>query len=141
MSAREHEGDVERSLTVVAKEKGWVPHQAWLSKCLQLHNVAAVHQGIILAGPTGSGKSAALEALVGALCICERSSSLRGSEHNHRLQRLFPMIVDDFADMFGSVRGEQGWVDGIFTATLRKANRVHASLFVEIYFLHNSQVI
>lgn len=90
--------------------------------------------GIILVGPSGSGKSACVQALIDALCVNGRglsrnsqsrsTGSAQHAEHNHRLQKLNPCVVDDYDSMFGYINQQNDWVDGIFTHIFRKANRV-----------------
>jgi len=53
-----------------------------------------------------------------------RAAGQQQSENNHRLQKINPCVVDDYATMFGYLNQQNDWVDGIFTHTWRKANRV-----------------
>ena len=85
-----------------------------------------------MAGPPGSGKSAIVQTLVDALCVTPRGLS-RGStrsrasdltETNHKLQKLYPLVVDDLSLIFGHLNQNHDWVDGIFTSAWRKASRV-----------------
>ena len=39
--------DVESAVEKAASEYGLIPHKAWRDKCMQLYNVAQVHQGNI----------------------------------------------------------------------------------------------
>ena len=48
-------------------EKGLQAHPTWLNKCIQLYETYLVRHGIMLVGPSGSGKSAIMECLAGAL--------------------------------------------------------------------------
>lgn len=89
--------------------------------------------GTIVAGPPGSGKSSCIETLVEALSLSprEKSGKSRVSRHstvplesNHKLQRINPVVVDDDSLMFGYINQNQDFVDGIFTTTFKKANRV-----------------
>lgn len=66
-----------------------------------------------------------------ALCVQARgmsrqshaSKSSVASENMHKLQRIYPLMVDDLSLMFGSL-SHGDWVDGIVTSAIRKANRV-----------------
>lgn len=85
-----------------------------------------------MAGPPGSGKSSVLQCVVEALCVTPRglsrsSSRTRGtdlSETNHKLQKLYPLVVDDLSLIFGYLNQNNDWVDGIFTSAWKKAIRV-----------------
>lgn len=89
--------------------------------------------GVILVGPSGSGKSACIQALIDALCANPRGLSRQSNsntkaaqqaEVNHRLLKINPCVVDDYKTMFGHLNQQNDWVDGIFTHSWRKANRV-----------------
>ena len=74
-----------------------------------------------------------------ALCVTPRgmsrsSNRTKGSdmaETNHKLQKLYPLVVDDLSHMFGHLNQNHEWVDGIFTSAWKKATRVntHYSLY------------
>ena len=99
----------------------------------------ALFVGIIVAGPPGSGKSSVIQSLVDALCVSprgmSRATSTRGggarpsdptdiADTNHKLQKLFPLVVDDLSLIFGHLNHNHDWVDGIFTSAWKKASRV-----------------
>ncbi|XP_075255403.1 dynein axonemal heavy chain 5-like isoform X4 [Convolutriloba macropyga] len=109
----------------------------WIEKCVHLYTASLTNHGMILCGPTGSGKSRSLSTLVDALAKLETPSSVSmvsehaQSEHSgnttmgavsHRLVRINPRAIDSPAQMFGYYQGTE-WVDGLFTTILRKANR------------------
>ncbi|XP_064629693.1 uncharacterized protein LOC135488785 isoform X2 [Lineus longissimus] len=130
VSAKSKYQDVEAAIIQTAKSKNLIPHRPWLDKCMQLYNVAQVHQGIIVAGPPGTGKSSIIETLVESLCVNIRGLSRSTvntqpgaqAESNHRLQKINPLVVDENELMFGHLQNRD-WVDGIFTSAWRKANR------------------
>ena len=127
-----HTHDLELAVETKAAEMGLVAHKPWLDKCMQLYSVSQVFQGIIVAGPPGSGKSSIVQTLVDALCnsprgmsrdsSCSHSSSM--AETSHKLQKIYPLAVDDFSLIFGHLNQNNDWVDGIFTSAWRKASRV-----------------
>lgn len=85
-----------------------------------------------MAGKSGSGKSTCIQTVVEALCLQARGMSRQSqsskvsqaSENLHKLQRIYPMMVDDLSLMFGSLDQNGDWVDGMVTSAIRKANRV-----------------
>lgn len=105
---------------------------------LQFMNSISNFSGVILVGPSGSGKSACVQALIDALCVNPRGMSRQSNsnakaggpqqaESNHRLLKINPCVVDDYQTMFGYLSHQGDWVDGIFTHSWRKANRVSMS--------------
>ncbi|XP_070568705.1 dynein axonemal heavy chain 5-like isoform X4 [Ptychodera flava] len=130
--ARKEQIDVEQAIIQKAQDNGLVPHAPWVNKAMQVYAVSKVSHGIIVAGPPGSGKSACIQTLVDALSGMSplppssrqsRTSSSALPQMTHKLQRINPLVVDDLSLMFGSLNQNHDWVDGVFTAAWRKANR------------------
>lgn len=89
--------------------------------------------GVIVAGPPGSGKTSCIQTLVDALSTQVRGGQSRQShisrtsnpaESQHKIIRINPMVVDEYSIMFGYLKDNHDWVDGIVTSSCRKANRV-----------------
>ncbi len=85
---------------------------AWLEKVLQLHNIIQLHHGLMMVGPSGSGKSSAWRILLTAL---ERFDKVEGRAH----------VIDPKAmskeELYGSLDpNTREWKDGLFTHNLRK---------------------
>ncbi|XP_025098007.1 LOW QUALITY PROTEIN: dynein gamma chain, flagellar outer arm-like [Pomacea canaliculata] len=129
-SAKSRTIDIESAIESKAQSLGHIAHKPWIAKCMQLYNLSQVHHGIIVAGKSGTGKSTCIETVVEALCVQARgmsrqshaSKSSVASENMHKLQRIYPLMVDDLSLMFGSL-SHGDWVDGIVTSAIRKANR------------------
>ena len=51
----------------VVESKGLQKHPSWLNKCVQLYETYQVRHGIMVVGPAGSGKSAIIDCVAGAL--------------------------------------------------------------------------
>ena len=51
----------------VVEERGLQKHPSWLNKCIQLYETYLVRHGIMVVGPSGSGKSAIIDCLAAAL--------------------------------------------------------------------------
>lgn len=59
-------GSFHAALQAAIKDSGLQAHGPWLSKCLQLHDTLQVRHGVIVVGPSGSGKSAMIDSLAAA---------------------------------------------------------------------------
>ncbi|XP_059166583.1 dynein axonemal heavy chain 8-like [Physella acuta] len=119
--------DLEPALEKAAVESGLVPHKPWITKCNQLYTLSQVYNGVIVAGPPGSGKSTCIQTMVDALCLrnesLEENTKSTEGESMHKLLHINPMVVDDTALIFGCLGNNNDWIDGIFTHAIRKANR------------------
>lgn len=84
----------------------------WVEKVLQLYQITQLHHGLMMVGPSGSGKSMAWKVLLKAL---ERLEGVEGVSH----------IIDPKAiskeDLYGVLDpNTREWTDGLFTHILRK---------------------
>eukprot|EP01129_Flabellula_baltica_P006002 TRINITY_DN2210_c0_g1_i2.p1 TRINITY_DN2210_c0_g1~~TRINITY_DN2210_c0_g1_i2.p1 ORF type:complete len:4545 (+),score=1094.61 TRINITY_DN2210_c0_g1_i2:1851-13637(+) len=105
-------GDLKRHIYDIAAERFFVVGEMWLEKMLQLFLIQSLRHGVMLVGPSGSGKSSAWKVLLEAL---ERSSGRESRSY----------IIDPKAitkeELFGSLElTTREWTDGLFTHTLRK---------------------
>ncbi|XP_076466964.1 uncharacterized protein LOC143298129 [Babylonia areolata] len=133
VSAKSRSFDMEAAIENKAQDLGLIAHKPWVARCMQLYNLSQVHHGIIVAGRSGSGKSTCVQTVVEALCLQARGGASRqshssskasqSSENVHKLQRVYPLMVDNLDLMFGSLDQNGDWVDGIVTSAIRKANR------------------
>lgn len=85
---------------------------AWMEKILQLYQITELHHGLMMVGPSGSGKSSAWRTLLTAL---ERFDKIEGRSH----------VIDPKAlskeELYGSLDpNTREWKDGLFTHILRK---------------------
>uniref|UniRef100_A0A0X3P013 Dynein heavy chain, cytoplasmic n=1 Tax=Schistocephalus solidus TaxID=70667 RepID=A0A0X3P013_SCHSO len=88
------------------------PGSLWVEKVLQLYQITCIHHGLMMVGPSGSGKSMAWRALLKAL---ERVEGVEGVAH----------VIDPKSISKDSLYGyldpnTREWTDGLFTHTLRK---------------------
>jgi dynein heavy chain 1 len=92
-------------------EDGELGH-AWTEKVMQLYNIVQLHHGLMMVGPSGSGKSSAWRVLLAAL---ERFDGVEGRAH----------VIDPKAmtkeELYGSLDpNTREWKDGLFTHILRR---------------------
>ncbi|XP_037072682.1 LOW QUALITY PROTEIN: dynein heavy chain, cytoplasmic-like [Pollicipes pollicipes] len=95
---------------------GWVEKayagETWLDKVLQLYQITQLHHGLMMVGPSGSGKSSAWRVLLKALELLE---GVEGVAH----------VIDPKAISKEALYGvldpnTREWNDGLFTHTLRR---------------------
>ena len=85
--------------------------QNWVEKILQLHEVLSFRHGVMLVGPTGSGKSTSWKCLIEAMEIVE------GTKCESYV--IDPKAIDK-EQLYGSLDPTtMEWKDGVLTATLR----------------------
>jgi dynein heavy chain len=104
--------DVEAAMAKVATAKGLQLHPTWLAKCVQLYETYQVRHGIMLVGPTGSGKTAICETLAGALTE---------TGVKHVIWKMNPKAITA-PQMFGRMDASTGdWTEGVFAVLWRRA--------------------
>lgn len=84
----------------------------WLEKILQLYQIQRIHHGLMMVGPSGSGKSNAWQVLLSALEVVE---GVEGQSY----------VIDPKAMSKEALYGvldptTREWTDGLFTNILRK---------------------
>lgn len=55
----------------VCARKNYLPEEKFMQKVLQLYQILRLHHGVMMVGPSGSGKSAAWRVLIEALFMHE----------------------------------------------------------------------
>ena len=100
------------AIAAVSRELGYVDSVQWTDKILQLYDISALHHGVIMVGPSASGKTSAWSTLRLAV---ERTTGVKVSSHvidpkAVSKQELFG-VLDDVTLEF---------TDGIFTHLLRR---------------------
>lgn len=96
----------------VCKEKRLVPGDKWIAKILQLYQIQKIQHGLMMVGPSGTGKTNAWQVLLKAL---QRLDGVEGVAY----------VIDPKAmhkdQLYGTLDPTtREWNDGLFTHILRK---------------------
>ncbi|KAI0639011.1 dynein heavy chain [Trametes polyzona] len=99
-------------ISKVCAERRLVEGERWINKILQLYQIQKIQHGLMMVGPSGSGKSNAWQVLLAAL---ERLDGIEGVSY----------VIDPKAMHKDALYGTldpttREWNDGLFTHTLRK---------------------
>jgi dynein heavy chain 1 len=96
----------------VCSERHLVAGQAWIDKIVQLYQIQTISHGLMLVGPSGTGKTQAWQVLLAAL---ERVDGIEGASYV-----IDPKAIDKEA-LYGTLDPTtREWNDGLFTHILRK---------------------
>lgn len=99
-------------VSTICREWLLVDGDLWLDKAIQLYQIQNIHHGLMMVGPSGSGKSSAWKVLLAAL---ERIEEVESQSY----------VIDPKAVSKESLYGSldlttREWNDGLFTSILRK---------------------
>eukprot|EP00466_Bigelowiella_natans_P012270 jgi/Bigna1/52380/estExt_Genewise1Plus.C_70193 len=105
---------IREAVIEICKEKQLLPTDAWMTKIMELNQVQSINHGVILVGPSGTGKSSAWRVLLEAL---ERVDETKQKSKFH--------IIDPKAiskdELYGTLDATTlEWTNGVFTFILRK---------------------
>ncbi|KNE70419.1 hypothetical protein AMAG_14553, partial [Allomyces macrogynus ATCC 38327] len=103
---------LEEAIRAVCKERFLDPTEAWMSKILQLYQIQHIHHGLMMVGPSGTGKTTNWKVLLEALA---RVEGVEGVDY----------VIDPKAipkdNLYGTLDSTtREWTDGLFTSILRK---------------------
>uniref|UniRef100_A0A8C3XBZ8 Dynein axonemal heavy chain 1 n=1 Tax=Cyanoderma ruficeps TaxID=181631 RepID=A0A8C3XBZ8_9PASS len=93
----------------------------FVTKCIQLYETTVVRHGLMLVGPTGSGKTKSYEVLAAAMTSLKGQPAASGG--NYEAVRYF--VLNPKSITMGQLYGEfnlltHEWTDGIFSTLIRR---------------------
>lgn len=104
--------ELKSAIEQVMTERHLTMSEAWMTKILQLYQIQRIHHGVMMVGPSASGKSEVWKVLLQAL---QRVEGTEGVCHV-----IDPKVMSKEA-LYGNLDSTtREWTDGLFTATLRK---------------------
>ncbi|GAA5826137.1 hypothetical protein JCM11251_007177 [Rhodosporidiobolus azoricus] len=104
--------ELKEHIATVCKERHLVADETWLQKVVQLYQIQNIQHGLMMVGPSATGKTAAWRVLLAAL---ERLTGVEGVSYV-----IDPKAISKDA-LYGTLDPTtREWNDGLFTAILRK---------------------
>jgi dynein heavy chain, axonemal len=114
MPSGSQHGELKSALATVIENEKLIAHPTWCTKVVQLHETGLVRHGIMVVGPSGSGKSRIISSLQDALTQTTGVA--------HKRSRMNPKAIRA-EEMFGETDKLSGeWLDGIFATMWSKYN-------------------
>ena len=113
-SASSDHPELRSALAQVLTQNRLIAHHEWSRKVIQLYETTLVRHGVMMVGPTGSGKSEIIKSLLGSLTI--------STNVGHKQVRMNPKAIRA-EEMFGETDRLSGeWLDGVFASMWSKFN-------------------
>ncbi|KAK9242644.1 dynein heavy chain, N-terminal region 1-domain-containing protein [Lipomyces tetrasporus] len=106
--------ELEKWILTISSGNGLIAGDKWLTKSLQLYQIQNIHQGVMMVGESGCGKSSTWRILLRAL------HELDGKEG---VFHIIDSKVLSKENLYGNLdTTTREWTDGLFTGILRKIN-------------------
>ncbi|KAG5479644.1 hypothetical protein CUR178_03406 [Leishmania enriettii] len=105
--------DLRNAVASVCEESGLSPAAGWVEKVLQLYHTKMTRHGVMMVGPSGTGKTTAWKVLMAAMVRLERGLQM----HAYVIS---PKVLSK-GELFGTLDvTTREWRDGVLTSILRK---------------------
>lgn len=113
-------GDLEDSMRKTCLKSGLEDVDGFVTKCIQLYETTVVRHGLMLVGPTGSGKTRCYEVLKKALTALKGKDSPAGTPY----EEVHTFVLNPKSITMGQLYGEfdlltHEWTDGILSSMIR----------------------
>lgn len=113
-------GELEESIRKTCLKLGLEDVNGFVTKCIQLYETTVVRHGLMLVGPTGSGKTRCYEVLKKALTSLKGKDSPSGSPY----EEVHTFVLNPKSITMGQLYGEfdlltHEWTDGILSSMIR----------------------
>jgi dynein heavy chain 1 len=99
-------------ISTICRDRLLVDGELWLEKAIQLYQIQNIHHGLMMVGPSGSGKSSAWKILLAAL---EKIEGVESQSYVIDPKAVSKESLYGFLDLT-----TREWTDGLFTGILRK---------------------
>uniref|UniRef100_A0A336LHG4 CSON012522 protein n=1 Tax=Culicoides sonorensis TaxID=179676 RepID=A0A336LHG4_CULSO len=128
---KQNYGHLENAIIKSMETKNLQPVPALVTKTIQLFETMVVRWGVMLVGPTGSGKTSVLHSLASALSQLSKENIEGPYYRDVRIQTLNPKSIS-LDELYGAVNNKTlEWKDGLLGIAVRSA--VHASTEDQIH--------
>nr|XP_031542333.1 dynein heavy chain 1, axonemal isoform X7 [Vicugna pacos] len=113
-------GILEKAIRKACEKNNLKDVDGFLTKCIQLYETTVVRHGLMLVGPTGSGKSNCYRVLAAAMTLLKGQPSISGGVY----EAVNYYVLNPKSITMGQLYGEfdlltHEWTDGIFSSLIR----------------------
>ncbi|XP_023393798.1 dynein heavy chain 1, axonemal [Pteropus vampyrus] len=113
-------GILDKAIRKTCEKNNLKDVDGFLTKCIQLYETTVVRHGLMLVGPTGSGKSSCYRVLAAAMTSLKGQPSISGGVY----EAVSYYVLNPKSITMGQLYGEfdlltHEWTDGIFSSLIR----------------------
>ncbi|XP_064422227.1 dynein axonemal heavy chain 1 [Latimeria chalumnae] len=113
-------GILEEAIRTSSRKKHLKDVDGFVTKCIQLYETTIVRHGLMLVGPTGSGKTKCYEVLAAAMTSLKGQPSVSGGKY----EAVYAYVLNPKSITMGQLYGEfdlltHEWTDGILSSLIR----------------------
>ncbi|ELV10380.1 Dynein heavy chain 1, axonemal [Tupaia chinensis] len=113
-------GILDKAIRKACEKRNLKDVEGFLTKCIQLYETTVVRHGLMLVGPTGSGKSDCYRVLAAAMTALKGQPSISGGVY----EAVKYYVLNPKSITMGQLYGEfdlltHEWTDGIFSSLIR----------------------